>query len=68
MSKCEICKAGFSPTDIIVVCCVCNDLFHAAESNEKNCDSTTATEYRVLKLKSKPLMVYRSRLVLRGSN
>ena len=53
-----ICKEGFGNSDVIATCCVCNGLFHSNESAQ-NCASTTATEIRVIKLKSKPLMVYR---------
>lgn len=58
MSKCAGCNGGFGDADLIAVCCVCYDLYHASESG-LNCAATTSTEIRVLKLKAKPQLVYR---------
>lgn len=63
MSVCEGCKDPFIEGDIIATCCVCLSMFHCSEkTNEgsgKNCSLTTASEVRVLKLRSKCLMLYR---------
>lgn len=63
MSVCESCKDPFIEGDIIATCCVCLSMFHCNEkSNEgsgKNCSLTTTSQVRVLKLRSKCLMLYR---------
>lgn len=63
MSVCEGCKDPFIEGDIIATCCVCLSMFHcnerASEGSGKNCSSTATSEVRVLKLKSKCLMLYR---------
>lgn len=49
--------------DFIATCCVYLSMFHCNEkANEgfgKNCSLTTVSEVRVLKLKSRRLMLYR---------
>lgn len=61
-TMCSGCNEGFSNGDIIAVCSVCHDLFHANEGNGKNCSATTASKIRVLKLRTKPLLVYRCKV------
>lgn len=63
MSKCAGCCDGFKEGDTITTCCVCLNLFHCnektSEGSGKNCSGVTTSEIRVIKLKSKTLMVYR---------
>lgn len=55
MSTCANCDTGFTTEDFIVVCNVCNDLYHA-----NNCSGCSASELRVLDFKKKkPMLVYR---------
>lgn len=63
MSVCEGCCDPFIQGDIIATCCVCLSMYHcnekSSEGSGKNCSSASSTEVRVLKLKSKCLMLYR---------
>ena len=49
--------------NLIAICCVCLDLYHCNEKlrygSGLNCASVSYTEVRVLKLKSKKLLIYR---------
>lgn len=70
-TTCTACDQGFSKGDVIAVCNICNDLYHANNTVEvlndsgekigiKNCANLTASEVRVLELKKKkPVLVYR---------
>lgn len=59
MSTCAKCDYGFTSSDVIAVCNVCNDLFHA-NSTGKNCANCSASEIKVLEFKKKKaMMVYR---------
>lgn len=62
MSVCTTCEEAFGDGDIIAVCHICNDLFHA----KKDCAGVTAAEIKVLESncknlgkKRKPMMLYR---------
>lgn len=72
MSVCAACKKDFSaPDNLIAVCHICNDLYHANNTVDgfdnngdriatKNCARLTASEIKVLELKTrKPLLAYR---------
>lgn len=63
MSKCAGCGDGFKEGDTISTCCVCLNLFHCNERSSEgsglNCSGVTTSEIRVIKLRSKSLMVYR---------
>lgn len=57
MSTCAKCKLNFAK-DLIAVCNICNDLYHA--SGTSNCAGLSATEIKVLQLKSKePVLFYK---------
>lgn len=62
-TRCAGCNGAFVEGDIIANCCVCLDLFHAnekaGEGSGLNCSSAVVSELRVIRLKSKNLMVYR---------
>lgn len=59
MSTCAKCDEGFCSSDVIAVCSICNDLYHA-NSAGKNCSGCSASEIKVLEFKKKkPVMVYR---------
>lgn len=62
MSVCEDCKESFVQGDVIATCCVCMSMYHCNERSDgsgKNCSSASSTEVRVLRLKSKSVMLYR---------
>lgn len=57
MSGCAKCKKPFSE-DFVVVCNVCNDLFHTSATPNLNCSGLAATEINALKLKKKEPFVF----------
>lgn len=62
-TRCAGCNAGFSEGDTIATCCVCMGLFHCNEKSTDgsglNCSAAIASEIRVIRLKTRGLMVYR---------
>lgn len=81
MSVCAACRKDFSgPDNLIAVCHICNDLYHANNVVEvldnngdriatKNCALLTASEIKVLELKTrKPLLAYRCPTCISNGN
>lgn len=55
MSSCAACVTGFEKDKLIVVCVICQDIFHATG----NCAGLTAAEIKVVELKKKPRLVFK---------
>lgn len=65
MSKCAKCENVFSG-EMIAVCNICNDLYHATNTSGVNCAGLSATELKVLELKRDPLLFYKCKKCISG--
>ena len=58
MATCKICEEAIYQDDTYVKCLACSQYFHADTKN-KNCAEITASEEKVIGLKSTPKLLYR---------